>query len=66
VSSWEAGVRGRESTYALGLQMGTAQAVVVLVEVHHLKAVELIGHFLDLLCLTGLDDFHAFGIPGWC
>lgn len=43
--------------------MGASQAVVVLIEVHHLKAVELVGDLLDLLCLAGLDHLDAFGIP---
>jgi hypothetical protein len=58
---------GRENewngTYALGFQVCATEAVVVLVEVHHLEAVELVGDFLDLLCLTGLDDFYAGGVP---
>jgi len=36
---------------------------MVLIEVHHLEAVELVGDFLDLLLLTGLDNFHAWSIP---
>jgi hypothetical protein len=50
-------------TYALGFQMRATQAMVVLVEIHHLKSIELVGYFLDLLLLPWLDDFHAFCIP---
>lgn len=46
--------------------MGSSQAVVVFVEVHHLEAVELVGDCLDLLCLAGLHDLNAFGIPSRC
>jgi len=49
--------------YALCFEMGAAQTVVVLVEIHHLKAVELIGDLLDLLFLAWLDHLHAGGIP---
>lgn len=43
--------------------MRAAKAVHVLVEVHHLEAVELCGDFFDLFGLPGLDHFDAFGIP---
>jgi hypothetical protein len=43
--------------------MRATQAMVVLVEIHHLKSIELVGYFLDLLLLPWLDDFHAFCIP---
>lgn len=35
----------------------------MLVEVHHLEAVELIGNFFDLLLLTRLNILHIFSIP---
>jgi len=35
----------------------------VLVEVHHLEPVELRRDLFDLLLLTRLLDFDAFGIP---
>jgi hypothetical protein len=50
-------------TYALGFQMRAAQAMMVLVEVHHLKSIELVGDFLNLLLLPRLDDLHALCIP---
>jgi hypothetical protein len=52
--------------YSLSFEMGTSQAVVVLIEVHHLETVELIWDLLDLLCLAGLDDLDAFRIPSHC
>jgi hypothetical protein len=51
------------TTYALGFQMGSSEAVHVFVEIHHLKAVELVGHFLDLFLLAWLDGFDAWSIP---
>lgn len=44
--------------------MRSSQAVVVFVEVHHLKAVELCRDLLDLLLLSGLNRLNALGIPG--
>ena len=52
-----------KKTYALGFQMCASQAVVVLVEVHHLESVELVRDLFDLLCLTRLDDFHTLCVP---
>lgn len=52
--------------YALCLQVCAAETVVVLVEVHHLEAVELVRDLLDLLLLAWLDDLHAFGVPVYC
>lgn len=43
--------------------MGTSKAVHMLVEVHHLKAIELIGDFLNLVLFTFLDELDTFGIP---
>jgi hypothetical protein len=37
--------------------------VHVLVEVHHLEAIELIGDFLDLLFLSRLDSLNAWSVP---
>jgi len=37
--------------------------MVVFIEVHHLKSIELVGNFLDLLLLSWLDDLHALGVP---
>jgi hypothetical protein len=50
-------------THALGFQMRSAQTVHVLVEIHHLEAIELIGYRLDLLLLAGLDSFDARRVP---
>lgn len=50
-------------TYALCLQMGTSEAVHVLVEVHHLEAIELVGNRLDLISLARLDNLNTFCIP---
>lgn len=52
-----------ERTYTLGLQVSPSQAVHVLVEVHHLEAVELVRNLLYLLLLARLLDFDALGIP---
>lgn len=35
----------------------------VLVEIHHLEAVELVRDFFDLLLLARLNDFYALSIP---
>lgn len=56
-------IQNPEFTYALGLEMCPSQAVMVLVEVHHLEAVELIRHGLDLLLLVLWNNFDAFRIP---
>jgi len=52
-------------TYALCLQMCAPQAVMVLIEVHHLEAIELVRHFLDLFLLARLNDLHAWSIPSF-
>jgi hypothetical protein len=49
--------------YALRLQVGASQAMHVLVEIHHLEAIELLGDRLNLLLLSGLDLLYAFSIP---
>ena len=55
---------------ALRFQVSPSKTVHVLVEVHHLKAIELVGHRLDLFLLSGLNDFDAWCIPSdvgpWC
>lgn len=43
--------------------MCASQAVHVLVEVHHLKSIELVRNLLDLLLLARLDDLHTLSIP---
>jgi len=48
---------------ALSLQVSSSQAVVVVVEGHHLESFEPFRDFIDLLLLTLLDDFHAWCIP---
>lgn len=50
-------------SYPLCLQMCASQAVHVLIEVHHLEAVELIRNLFDLLLLARLYDFDTFSIP---
>lgn len=35
----------------------------MLIEVHHLEAIELVGNFLDLLPFAWLDDLHTGGVP---
>jgi hypothetical protein len=37
--------------------------VHVLIEIHHLKAVELRRHLLDLLFFTGLGLLDAISVP---
>jgi hypothetical protein len=37
--------------------------MVVFIEIHHLKSIELIGYFLDLLLLPWLDHLYTFCIP---
>jgi hypothetical protein len=37
--------------------------VVVLIEVHHLEAIELVRHLFDLFLLARLDNLHAWSIP---
>ena len=51
------------NTYPLGLEMGASQAVMMLIEVHHLEPVELIGDFLDLFFLARLLNLDAFCVP---
>jgi hypothetical protein len=36
---------------------------MMLIEVHHLEAIELIRHLFDLLLLTQLDNLHTRSIP---
>lgn len=43
--------------------MGASETVHVLVEVHHLEAIELIGNSLDLVPLAWLDSLNTFCIP---
>ena len=43
--------------------MSASQAVHVLVEVHHLEAVELIRDLLDLFLLIRRNKFYALGAP---
>jgi len=43
--------------------MRAAQTVHVLVEIHHLKTIELVRHVLDLFLLAGLDGFDAWSVP---
>lgn len=43
--------------------MRAAQAMHMLIEVHHLKAIELIRHLLDLLLLAFPDGLHTRSIP---
>ena len=39
-------------TYSLRLQVSPSQAVVMLVEIHHLESLELFRDLVDLLFLT--------------
>lgn len=50
-------------TYPLCLQVCPSEAMVVLIEIHHLEAVELVRHFLDFLFFPGLLDFDTFSVP---
>lgn len=43
--------------------MSASQTVHMLVEVHHLEAIELVRNLLDLLLLAGLDDLYTLSIP---
>ena len=43
--------------------MSSSEAVMVLVEIHHLEAIELGRDFCDLVLLTLLLEFDAFCIP---
>lgn len=43
--------------------MCASQTVHVLVEVHHLEAVELVRDLFDLFLLARLDDLYAFSVP---
>lgn len=47
----------------LCLEMRATKAMHVLIEVHHLKAVELVGDIFDALRLAWLFGFDAFSIP---
>lgn len=58
-----ASVFKEERPYSLSLEMGASQAVVVLIEVHHLESIELIRYLFDLLCLARLNLLDAWGIP---
>jgi hypothetical protein len=52
-----------DCTYSLCLEMCAPQAVVVLVEIHHLKAIKLVRDLLNLFLLPWLSNFNTFGIP---
>ena len=56
-------VRSTEQAYSLRLQVSASQAVMMLVEVHHLEAVELGRHLCNLFLLARLFDFDTFCIP---
>ncbi len=43
--------------------MRAPKAVHMLIEVHHLKTVELIRNVLDPLLLAWLLDLDSFGVP---
>ena len=43
--------------------MRTTEAMHVLVEIHHLEAIELLGNLLNFLLLIRLDGFDALGVP---
>src|SRR4051794_33941499 len=43
--------------------MCTSKTVHVLVEIHHLKTIELVGNSLDLLLFSGLYLFYSWRIP---
>lgn len=43
--------------------MSATETVHVLVEIHHLEAVELGGDLLDLILLARLGELDAFSIP---
>ena len=43
--------------------MSSAEAMMMLIEVEHLEALELIRYSVDLLCLAFLDRFYALCIP---
>lgn len=47
----------------LSLQVSASKAMHVLIEVHHLEAVELVRHGLYLFLLSRLSDFDARRIP---
>ena len=49
----------------MGFRVSASQAVVVLVEVHHLETLELFGDFIDLLLLAGLLNFDTGGVPAF-
>ena len=60
ISKWEEIVR---RTYTLGLEVSPSQAVVMLIEVHHLEAIELCRNIFDLLLLLRLSLLDAFSVP---
>ena len=43
--------------------MCSSQAMMMLIEVHHLETIELVRHSLDLLCFSRLDRLDAMSIP---
>lgn len=43
--------------------MGASQTVHVLVEIHHLEAIELSRHVLDLLLFVGWGILNTWGVP---
>lgn len=47
----------------MSLEMGAAQAMVVLVKVHLLKSLKLVRHGTNLLCLVGGNSFDARCVP---
>lgn len=48
---------------ALSLQVGSTETVVVLIEVHHLEAIELFRNLPDLVLLSIRDSLDTFSIP---
>lgn len=52
-----------EGTYTLSLQVSPSQAVVMLIEIHHLEAIELCRYISDLLFFPGLSLLNALGVP---
>lgn len=43
--------------------MRPAQTMHMLVEIHHLEAIELVGDILDVLLLIRLLDLDTLGVP---
>lgn len=60
------GVSYAVATHALCFEMRASQTMMVFVEVHHLKAIELVGDLLDLFFLAWLLDLHPLGVPVQC